>query len=286
MSVQNDVVVRSADSHQRVSLNPLRIVAELWQRRQLARQLTSRAVQQRFRGSVLGLLWAVLNPIFMLLVYTFVFSVIMKVRWNGQGSYFLFAINLYCGLIVYGIFSESVGGAATQVVSNASYVKKIIFPLEILPLATLGAGIFFNLFSLVLLLICAQFFLHPLTIHVVALPIVWLPLILFTAGVSWMVAMLGVFIRDIGQLIVIILQVLFYLCPIVYPLSRVPASWQPWLLYLNPISVFVEGSRQVLLEQSWPTWGWLPINYLTSLLVFVLGYYAFMSSKRGFADAI
>ena len=286
MSLPNDIVVYSAEARQSTSLNPWRIARQLWRQQQLLRQLTTRAIQQRFRGSALGILWAILNPVFMLLVYTFVFSVIMKVRWNGQGSYFVFAMNLYCGLIVYGVFSESVGSAATQVISNPSYVKKIIFPLEILPLATLGASIFFNLFSLALLMFCTQFFTHPLTIHLAALPIIWLPLILFTAGISWLVAVLGVFVRDIGQLIAIILQVLFYLCPIVYPLSRIPVPMQKWVLWFNPIVVFVEGSRQILLNQSWPQWQWLPINYATSLLVFVFGYYAFMTSKRGFADVI
>jgi len=235
---------------------------------------------------VLGLLWAILNPIFMLLVYTFVFSIILKVTWPGQTSHFVFAMNLYCGLIVYGIFSESVGSASTQVVSNPSYVKKIVFPLELLPLASMGASIFFNVVSLAILMVCVQLFMQPISIHVIALPIIWIPLFLFTAGWSWLVAALGVFLRDIGQLIVIILQVVFYLSPIVYPLSRVPASMQRWYLWVNPLAVFLEESRRALLEQSWPVWSWLPLNYAVSLLVFVFGYYAFMKTKRGFADVI
>jgi lipopolysaccharide transport system permease protein len=118
------------------------------------------------------------------------------------------------------------------------------------------------------------------------LPIVWLPLFLFTAGWSWIVASLGVYLRDIGQLIVIILQVVFYLCPIVYPLARVPATMQKWYLLVNPLAVSVEESRRVLLQQSWPVWHWLPVNYLVCLLVFVFGYYIFMKTKRGFADVI
>ena len=168
--------------------------AELWRQRQLLRQLTNRAVQQRFRGSALGLLWAMLNPVFMLLVYTFVFSFVLRIRsWNGQGTSFVFAMNLFCGLIVYGIFAESVGAASIQVLSNPSYVKKILFPLEILPLAGLGAAIIFNLFGLAVLLVCTQFFLSPLSIHAIALPIVWIPLFLLTAGLSWIVGALGVF---------------------------------------------------------------------------------------------
>ncbi len=286
MTSSSDVVVRSPESHQSVSLNPWQIGRQLWRQRQLLRQLTNRAVQQRFRGSVLGLLWAILNPIFMLLIYTYVFGIILGVKWNGQGSHFVFAMNLYCGLIVYGIFSESVGSASTQVISNPSYVKKIVFPLEILPLASMGAAVVFNLFSLAILLFCTQFFMHPLSIQLAALPIVWIPLLLFTTGLSWIVAAMGVFLRDIGQLIIIVLQIVFYLCPIVYPLSRVPLSMERWYLWFNPLAVFVEGSRRVLLEQSWPVWNWLPLNYAVSLLVFVFGYYAFMKTKRGFADVI
>jgi len=286
MNPVSDIVVHTPESLQSVPLNPWRISALIWRQRQLLRQLTNRAVQQRFRGSVLGLLWAILNPVFMLLVYTYVFGIILNVRWNGEGGHFFFAMHLYCGLIVYGIFSESVGTASGQVISNPSYVKKIVFPLELLPLASMGASVIFNLFSLAILLFCTQFFLHPLTIHLAALPIVWLPLFLFTAGWSWIVASLGVYLRDIGQLIVIILQVVFYLCPIVYPLARVPATMQKWYLLVNPLAVSVEESRRVLLQQSWPVWHWLPVNYLVCLLVFVFGYYIFMKTKRGFADVI
>lgn len=286
MSHSPDITIHTPESHHTIPLNPFRIAARLWAQRQLLRQLTNRSVQQRYRGSMLGLAWAILNPIFMLLVYTFVFGIILKVKWNGQGSHFFFAMNLYCGLIVYGIFSESVGSASIQVISNPSYVKKILFPLEILPLAGLGAAIIFNLFSLAILLFCTQFFMHPLTIHIIALPIVWVPLFLFTAGLSWIVAAMGVFMRDIGQLIIIILQVVFYLCPIVYPISAIPAPYQSWMLRVNPLAVFVEESRRVLLERSWPIWHWLPLNYAECLIVFIFGYYAFMKTKRGFADVI
>jgi lipopolysaccharide transport system permease protein len=286
MSVSTNVVIHSAETHDAVPLNPIKICARIWAQRQLLRQLTNRAVQMRFRGSVLGLLWAILNPIFMLLVYTFVFSVIMKIRWNGQGSTFFFAMNLYCGLIVYGIFAESVGSASIQILSNPSYVKKIVFPLEILPLAGLAASVFFNLFGLVILLFCVQFFVQPLSIHIVALPIVWLPLLLLSCGLSWVVAALGVLVRDVGQLIIIFLQVLFYLCPIVYPLARVPVSMQRIYMLLNPMAIYVEQTRAVVLDRSWPQWNWMPQSYLISLVAFIFGYYVFMRATRGFADVI
>ena len=286
MSVSTNVVIHSAETHEAVPLNPIKICARIWAQRQLLRQLTNRAVQMRFRGSVLGLLWAILNPIFMLLVYTFVFSVIMKIRWNGQGSTFFFAMNLYCGLIVYGIFAESVGSASIQILSNPSYVKKIVFPLEILPLAGLAASVFFNLFGLVILLFCVQFFVQPLSIHIVALPIIWVPLLLLSCGLSWVVAALGVLVRDVGQLIIIFLQVLFYLCPIVYPLARVPVSMQRIYMLLNPMAIYVEQTRAVVLDRSWPQWNWMPQSYLISLVAFIFGYYVFMRAKRGFADVI
>jgi lipopolysaccharide transport system permease protein len=289
MNSPPDLVINSPENIQAVSLNPFQIIAEVWQRRQLFRQLTKRSVQQRFRGSMLGIVWAILNPICMLLVYTFVFSIVLKVQWNGQGSHFVFAMNLFCGLIVYGIFSESVGAASTQIVTNPSYVKKIVFPLELLPLASMGAAIIFNLFSLAILLACTQFFMHPLSIHLAALPVIWLPLFLLTAGLSLLVAALGVFLRDIGQLIVIILQIVFYLCPIVYPmqrLSQLPPRVMQWYLLCNPMAVFLEESRRVILQGVWPIWSWLPASYAVSLLLFIFGYYAFMKTKRGFADVI
>jgi lipopolysaccharide transport system permease protein len=286
MTAASDVTIHAPETRQRVSLNPIAIAARFWQQRQLLRQLISRAVQARFRGSALGLLWAILNPILMLLVYTFVFGVILQGRWNGQGSTFFFAMNLYCGLIVYGIFSETVGSASTQILSNPSYVKKIIFPLETLPISVLGASLILNLFSLAILLICTQFFIHPLSIHLIALPIVWLPLLCFTAGLSWIVASIGVYVRDVQQIVAILLQILFYLCPIVYPLSRVPDRLIPWYKWVNPVAVSVEQSRRVLLDAEWPQWDWLPANCIVCLLVFIFGYYAFMKTKRGFADVI
>jgi lipopolysaccharide transport system permease protein len=291
MNPSSDVVIYSPQSHESIALSPWQIVRRLWRQRQLVRQLTNRAVQQRFRGSALGLLWAMLNPIFMLLVYSFVFSVVLRIRsWNGQGNSFLFSMNLFCGLIVYGIFSESVGAASLQILSNPSYVKKILFPLEILPLAGLAAAVVFNLFALVVLLVCTQFFLSHLTVHALALPIVWIPLLLLTAGLSWIISALGVFVRDIGQLIIIILQVVFYLCPIIYPLpamlSRLPTVLGQFYLWLNPLAVSVDQTRQVLLQHGWPNWRWMLLDYAISLLAFVFGYYVFMRAKRGFADVI
>jgi lipopolysaccharide transport system permease protein len=282
----SDVIIHAPETRQRVSINPITIVARLWQQRQLLRQLISRAVQARFRGSALGLLWAVLNPILMLLVYTLVFAIILQGRWEGQGSTFFFAMNIFCGLIVYGIFSETVGTASTQILSNPSYVKKIVFPLETLPISVLGASLILNLFSLAILLVCTQFFVHSLSIHLVALPIVWIPLLALTAGLSWIVASIGVYIRDVQQIVAILLQILFYLCPIVYPISRIPPSVLAWYKWVNPVAVSVEQSRRVLLDAQWPQWDWLPANYLVCLLVFLFGYYAFMKTKRGFADVI
>ena len=287
MIAPTDVVIHTPETQQRIDLNPITITARFWQQRQLLKQLIGRAVQQRFRGSALGLLWAILNPILMLLVYTFVFGVILKGHWEGNPSTFFFAMNLYCGLIVYGIFSESVGMPSTQILSNPSYVKKIVFPLEMLPISTLGASLVLNLFSLAILLICTQIFVPPhLSLHLIALPIIWLPLLLFTAGLSWVVAAVGVFIRDVQQIVAIVLQILFYLCPIVYPIARVPASILPYYLWSNPVAIFVEESRRVILYAQWPEWKVLPANYIASLLVFIFGYYAFMKTKRGFADVI
>jgi lipopolysaccharide transport system permease protein len=152
--------------------------------------------------------------------------------------------------------------------------------------AGLAASVFFNLFGLVILLFCVQFFVQPLSIHIIALPIIWLPLLLLTCGLSWVVAALGVLVRDVGQLIVILLQVLFYLCPIVYPLARVPVSMQRIYMLLNPMAIYVEQTRAVVLDRSWPQWNWMPQSYLISLVAFIFGYYVFMRAKRGFADVI
>ena len=178
-------------------VNPVKQFLNIWRSRDLIWQMTKREVIGRYRGSVLGLFWSFFNPVLMLIIYTFVFSVVFKARWGTGGeSRFEFALILFAGLIVYNLFAECLTRAPALIVGNVNYVKKVVFPLEILPLVVMVAALFHSIVSLSVLLIF--FVLASASLHwtIVFAPLVILPLLLTTIGLSWILASLGVFLRD------------------------------------------------------------------------------------------
>ena len=223
-----------------------------WRHRELLVSMVQRDVIGRYRGSIMGLLWSFLNPLFMLLVYTFVFSMMFKMRWpQGSGSRTEFALLVFAGLLVFNVFSECVSRAPGLIISNANYVKKVMFPLEILPWVVLGAVLFHTLASLAIWLVFHLVFfgLPPLTS--LLLPLVLLPLVLFTLGISWLLASLGVYLRDVGQMVGVLTTALMFVSAIFYPTSAFPQAYQG-LLHLNPRTRVVEQTRDALF------WGIVP----------------------------
>jgi len=267
--------------------NPWRLVLHFVERRELTWQFTLREVQGRYRGSYLGILWAFITPLLTLTVYTFVFSVIFKAQWRGSESesFMDFALTLFSGLIAFNVFSECATRAPTLIVSQPNYVKKVVFPLEILAVSVLGSVFIHSLMSLGIVLIGLLISSGKLHWTLLYLPLVYLPLMALTLGVSWLLASVGVFIRDIGNFIGIIIQFLFFLTPIVYPISAVPAALQ-LLFWLNPLAVIVENFRRVVMWGLPPDWLWLGVVTLISGLVMLGGYMWFMKIKRAFADVI
>lgn len=255
--------------------------------RSLLWQMTKRNVLQRYRGSVLGLVWSFIFPLMMLTVYTFVFSVIFKARWGvsvgeGKGA---FAVIMFCGMTMYNLFSEAVSGSCSVVVSNSNLVKKVIFPLEILPLAQTLSTFILGLAWFVLLFFGAYFILGALSWTMLLLPLVLLPLVLFTLGVSYVIASLGVYVRDTQYAIGVVLQILFFATPIFYPVSAIPERFRIYL-ELNPLTLMIEQARNVFLYSKLPDWTVLAIAFGVSLLVLQLGYFFFIRTKRGFADVL
>jgi len=189
-------------------LSPVGMCRNLWQHRQLLWRLSVREVTGRYKGSVLGLVWSALTPLLMLAVYTFVFSVIFRARWGTAqpDSRLTFALTLFCGLIIFNLFSECLNRAPGLVIQNSNYVKRVVFPLEILPLSVLGGALFFAGVSMLILLIAVGVGMQTVSLSLPLFPLVLLPLFLLTAGLSWFVASLGVYLRDIGQLIGVVLQ--------------------------------------------------------------------------------
>lgn len=267
--------------------NPIKMGQNLWRQRELIAQLTKREVLQRYKGSYLGLIWSFVTPLAMLLVYTFVFSVIFQARWSGasSGSHTEYALPLFAALLAFNIFSESLLAAPRLIVEAPNYVKKVVFPLEILPVTVLGASLIHSIFSLTILLLGLVIIEGVLPWTLVLLPIVYLPLILLCLGLSWFLASLGVFIRDIGHLLDVGIRVLFFLTPIVYPTSIVPANFR-FFLYLNPLTYIVEYFQAVILWGQWPNSGQFLLVVVGAFLICLLGYIWFMKSKKAFADLV
>jgi lipopolysaccharide transport system permease protein len=259
----------------------------LWGYRDLLRQFTRREVLGRYKGSYLGILWSFLTPFLMLAVYTFVFSVVFGARWGNSSSESRveFALTLFCGLIAFNVFSECISRAPELIVDNPNYVKKVVFPLEILPVSVLGAALIHSLISLVILITGILVFMGTVSWTLAYLPLAYLTLVGLCLGLGWFLAALGVFIRDIGYMVGIVVQVLFFVTPIFFPISAVPPFFQPILL-LNPLSAVVENFRRVIIWGQPPDWPWWGVATAVSTLVMVAGYTWFMKLKRAFADVV
>ncbi|MEE4676789.1 ABC transporter permease [Pseudomonas alliivorans] len=272
--------------HMTPSAGPLRLVHSLWTNRSLISQMTRREVIGRYRGSVMGLAWSFFNPVLMLAVYTFVFSEIFSARWvgvdTGKGG---FAILLFVGMIVHGLFAECANRAPSLVMSNSNYVKKVVFPLEILPVITLGSALFHSCISLVVLVIAQLLISHTLYWTALLFPLILVPLILGTLGISWFLASLGVYLRDVGHVITVLTTVLLFLSPVLYPVAALPEIYRPWL-QMNPLTYIIEESRSVLLFGHLPQWDSLGIAIVIGSLMAVAGFWFFQKTRKGFADVI
>jgi len=273
--------------HQRNPISLHAIWSSFWQNRQLVIQLTRREVAARYRGSIFGLAWSFLNPLLMLAVYTFVFSVVFKARWgtDPNESRAQFALVLFVGMIVFNLFAEMLNRAPGLVVANVNYVKRIVFPLEILPLVALGSAMFHSLVSVGVLLLAQLILNHSLPWTIVLLPVVLLPVVLFSLGVSWFLAALGVYVRDISQFTGVLTTVLMFFSAVFYPLSALPQVYQRFLI-LNPLVLIISESRQILIYGLLPNWTALGVVLLFGLLTAFFGFWWFQKSRNGFADVL
>lgn len=273
--------------HASPGISPVAMVQHLWRSRELILSMTKREVGGRYKGSVMGLLWSFLNPLLMLSVYTFVFSFVFKSRWPGaaEDSHSQFAIILFVGLIVHGFFAEVLTRSPTLVLSNVNYVKRVVFPLEILPAVAVGAALFHCGISLMVLLIAGFLFNDTLPWTVVLIPIVLSPLLILTLGVAWLLASLGVFVRDIAQTVGIIAMMLMFLSPVFFPTSTLPEQYRP-LIHANPLTLIIEQAREVLIWGRSPDWSNLGLYMLVACLVAWLGFVWFQKTRKGFADVL
>ncbi|UVM10370.1 ABC transporter permease [Pseudomonas protegens] len=249
--------------------------------------MTKREVLGRYKGSVMGLAWSFINPMFMLAVYTFVFSVVFKARWGGGGgeSKTQFALVLFTGMIVHGLFAEVLNRAPSLILYNVNYVKKVVFPLEILPVISMAAALFHSLVSLGVLLVAFTLFNGFLHWTAIFLPLVLLPLVILTLGLAWILASLGVFLRDVGQTIGLVMTMMLFLAPVFYPITALPEDLRSWIL-LNPITFIIEQTREVLIWGGGPNWAGLFIYMVVASAIAWIGYIWFQKTRKGFADVL
>lgn len=270
----------------RSSTTPMAMIAGLWENRVLILASVKREVQGRYRGSVLGLLWSFFTPLFMLAVYTFVFSEVFKARWSGgTGTKTEFALVLFAGLIVFNLFAECINRAPLLILANPNYVKKVVFPLEILPFVSLLSALFHVLISLVIWM-AAYIGLYGMPhATVLYLPLVLLPFCMFIMGLSWALASLGVYLRDMSQFIGVLTTVLTFLSPIFYSADVLPENYRR-LLYLNPLTLFIEMTRDVLYWGRMPAFDLLALFWLASGCIAWLGFAWFQKTRKGIADVL
>lgn len=277
----------SVSAGQRWPVGPGSFATALWRNRQLLWQLSLRERQGRYRGSWLGLAWSFVTPLLMLAIYTFVFAVIFGAKWGSRPTDGTahFAIFLFAGLIVYTVFAECVNRAPSLVLASPSYVKKVVFPLELLPIPVVFSALFHAAVSVGVLLGAMVVSGMAIPWTVVLLPLVLLPLLLAVLGLMWLLSSLGVYLRDMGQVVPLLTTGLLFLAPVFYPVSAVPEAYRP-LIEVNPLTFVIESARRVAIDGGAPevtAWG---LQMAISALIAWCGYAWFQRTRNGFADVI
>lgn len=272
--------------HAARSISPFALLSTLKSHRNLIYNLIKREVIGRYRGSVMGLFWSFFNPVLMLVVYTFVFSVVFKARWaGGTDSRSEFALVLFAGLMVYNLFSECINRAPGLVLGNINYVKKVVFPLEILPVVAIGSATFHLLVSLVVWLIFYLLFFGTPQVTLLLFPIVLMPFFLLILGFSWFLASLGVYLRDVSQIVGVLTTALMFLSPIFYPMTALPEEYHIFLQF-NPLTFIIEQVRDVMIWGRGMDWVAWVAYWIFAALVAWLGFAWFQKTRRGFANVL
>ncbi|RDZ27125.1 ABC transporter permease [Lysobacter silvisoli] len=254
---------------------------------QLIAQMTKRDVISRYRGSLIGLAWSFFNPLLMLAIYTFVFSTIFKARWGvgHEDTRAGFAAILFVGVIVHGLLAECIIKAPSLILSNVSYVKRVVFPLEVLPWVAIGSALFHALVSFIVLMVAQLALGHAIPWTAVFFPVVVLPLVFVAMGFGWILAATSVYVRDIAMITGLFTTALMFLAPVFYPLSALPQHVRPYIL-LNPLTFIIEQSRAVLIAGQLPDWLGLAVYAALAVVFAWAGYWWFQRSRNGFADVV
>ena len=267
--------------------SPIHMVKTLWSNRKLLDQLARRDVAGRYKGAAIGVAWSFLTPLLMLCVYTFVFSVVFQARWGGDLSEgrVQFALIMFVGILVHTLFSEVVNRAPGLILSNPNYVKKVVFPLEVLPVMAMASAIFHACISVLILLLALLVLNGRMEWTSIFLPIVLAPLVVLTVGVAWFLAALGVYLRDVGQITSIMTMVMLFLAPVFYPITALPEQYR-WIVMANPLTFIIEQARETLIWGRSPDFAGLGLYLLVAVVVAWGGFFWFQKTRKGFADVL
>jgi len=260
----------------------------LWQlprRLDLIVSLTRRELAARYKGSALGIAWAILTPVVTIAIFTIIFAGIFKARFGAANSQWDYALYLFCGLLPWNAFQESLQLSASAIVSRSNLVKRVVFPLETLPVSQTLAAMVNQLFGTIALFLAIVIIRRELHASVLFLPVLLIPQFVATLGGAWLLASLGVFIRDIVQGINLVLMAWMFLTPIIYPESIVPPAYRPFI-NLNPFTSLIRSYRRILLDGNMPDWAGVGYFALFGVLIFVFGYWWFARTRKDFADVI
>lgn len=251
--------------------------------------LIRREILGRYRGSILGIFWALLTPLLMLAVYTFVFGTILQAKWTSSSgdpsTTGQFAVILFCGLMVFQLFSEVINSSSTLVIANSNLVKKTVFPLSILVPVTLGTALFHFLVSLSIMFVFLILVFGTIPLTALLLPVVIFPFCVLILGIGWIIASLGVYLRDISQFLGIVTTALLFLSPIFYPASKL-TGWISFVLLANPVALPVKQMRQILIWGEIPDFTSLAIYSLIAAVICLFGYWWFSRTSAGFSDVL
>jgi len=281
----------SAPARAASHLDPVAMVRSLWRHRGLTWQFAARRIQARYKGQAFGIGWSIADPLVTLGIYTFVFGVILQRAAHGgagaSGGIARFALEVFAGILVFNVFRDAVGAAPTLVVGQPNFVKKVVYPLETLPVSQMIASLFNLLTGVAVWLIGYVIFSenHLPSPGVLLLPLVVLPVAMLALGVSWVLASLGVFLRDLRNPVGSVLHMLFFLSAIFYRIEDVPEGYR-WMIAVNPLAQSVEAARAVMFGDGWPDWAWWGGTLGAGAAACVLGYAFFMKSRKAFADVI
>ena len=272
----------SAQTARRAVWQPL---LQLPARGELIFSLARRELVARYKGSVLGIIWAVLTPVVMIAIFTVIFAGIFGARFGASNSHWDYALYLFCGLLPWTMFQETIQQSATTIVAHANLVKRVVFPLETLPVAQALSALGHQLFGTIALLVAAVLIRRQLSATALWLPVLLIPQLMLTLGAAWLIASLGVFLRDISQGITLLLMAWMYLTPIIYPESVVPEKFRTFV-NINPFTALVRNYRLILLNGAQPDWRGLIYFSVWAIVCFVFGYWWFARTRKNFADVI